>query len=57
MASLSKSVVDVRSIITSELKIKTVGAREMVQWLRALAAPPEDPLSIPSTHMASHNCR
>ena len=27
----------------------------MVQWLRALAALPEDPGSIPRTHMAAHN--
>jgi hypothetical protein len=27
----------------------------MAQWLRALAALPEDPSSIPSTHMADHN--
>ena len=31
-------------------------AGEMAQWLRALTAPPEDPGSIPSTHMAAHNC-
>jgi hypothetical protein len=29
--------------------------REMAQWIRALAVPPEDPYSIPSTHMAAHN--
>jgi hypothetical protein len=27
----------------------------MAQWLRALAAFPEDSSSIPSTHMADHN--
>jgi hypothetical protein len=27
----------------------------MAQWLRALAALPEDPGSISSTHMAAHN--
>ena len=31
-------------------------AREMVPWLRALAALTEDWGSIPSTHMAAHNC-
>jgi len=30
-------------------------AGEMVQWLRALAAFPEDSGSIPSTHMAAHS--
>ncbi|CAO2645611.1 hypothetical protein LEMLEM_LOCUS27546 [Lemmus lemmus] len=28
----------------------------MAQWLRALTALPKDPGSIPSTHMAAHNC-
>jgi hypothetical protein len=28
----------------------------MVQWLRVLAAFPEDPGSILSTHMAAYNC-
>ena len=28
----------------------------MVHWLRALTAVPEDWGSIPSTHMAAHNC-
>ena len=32
------------------------GAEEMAQQLRALTALPEDPGSIPSTHMAAHNC-
>jgi hypothetical protein len=29
---------------------------ETAQWLRALAALPEDLGSIPSTHTAAHNC-
>ncbi|CAH6901579.1 Dclk2 [Phodopus roborovskii] len=29
---------------------------EMAQWLRALAALPEDLGSVPSTHMATHSC-
>ena len=29
---------------------------EMAQWLRALVVLPEDPGSIPSTHMLIHNC-
>jgi hypothetical protein len=33
-----------------------MGAGEEAQWLRALAAFPEDPGSIPSAHMAAHNC-
>jgi hypothetical protein len=36
-------------------KIVNLGAREMAQWLKALAALPEAPSSIPSTHMAVHN--
>jgi hypothetical protein len=32
------------------------GAGEMAQWLGALAVFPEDPESIPSPHMAAHNC-
>ena len=31
-----------------------MGPREMVQWLRALAVLPEDPGSIPSTHMVAN---
>ena len=31
------------------------GVGEVAQWLRALAALPEDPGSIPSTHMTAHN--
>lgn len=31
-------------------------AGEMAQWLTALAILPEDPHSIPRTHMAAHNC-
>jgi len=27
----------------------------VAQWLRALASLPEDPGSVPSTHMAAHN--
>jgi hypothetical protein len=35
-------------------KIK-IGAGDMAQQLRALPALPENPGSIPSTHMAAHN--
>lgn len=31
-------------------------AWEMAQWLRAPAALPEDPGSLPSNHIAAHNC-
>ena len=41
--------------LRSVFKITMVGTGEMVQWLRALAPLPEDPGSIPSTHMAAHN--
>jgi hypothetical protein len=33
-----------------------LGAREMAQWLRTLASLSENPGSIPSTHIAAHNC-
>ena len=33
-----------------------VGAGEMAQRLRALTALPGDLGSVPSTHMAAHNC-
>jgi hypothetical protein len=32
------------------------GVGEMAQWLGALAALPEILSSIPSTHVAAHNC-
>ena len=41
-------------IFTSRFEL--YGAGEMAQWLRALAALPEDLGSNPSTHMAAHNC-
>jgi hypothetical protein len=28
----------------------------MAQWVRVLTALPEDPGSIPGTHMTAHNC-
>jgi hypothetical protein len=31
-------------------------AKEMAEWLRALAALPEDLGLIPSTHMVAYNC-
>ena len=49
--SLSLLVTEHRLIIK-----ENGGAGEMAQWLRALDALPEDPGSIPSTHMAVHNC-
>lgn len=33
------------------LKIQGLGAKEMGQWLGVLTAFPDDPGSIPSTHM------
>jgi hypothetical protein len=36
-------------------KIKSLGAGEMAQQLRAPAALPEVPSSIPSNHMVAHN--
>ena len=38
-------------------KKKKVGAGEMALWLRVLTALPEDPGSIPTTHMAVNSCR
>lgn len=40
---------------TQSQKSKTTGTGEMTQGLRALAALPEDPESIYSTHMVVHN--
>ena len=40
----------------SHLKRDTLGAGEMGQWLGPLMVLPEDLGSIPSTHMAAHNC-
>jgi hypothetical protein len=43
----------------SRMKIhskKVLRAGEMTQWLRALAALPEDPGSNPSTHTVVGNC-
>ena len=37
------------------LKIKLIRGGELAQWLRGLAALPENLGSIPSTHMAAHN--
>jgi hypothetical protein len=37
-------------------KYYCAGAGEMAHQLGALAALPEDQASIPSTHMAAHNC-
>jgi hypothetical protein len=42
-------------MVLLELESSSQGPEETVQWLRALAAPPEDPGSIPSTHLAAHN--
>jgi hypothetical protein len=33
-----------------------MGAREMDQWLRALATLVKDPDSVPSTHLVAHYC-
>lgn len=38
------------------LQGKKTGARKMAQQLKALAALPENPDSIPSTHVAVYNC-
>jgi hypothetical protein len=35
--------------------LRNIGAGEVAQWLKALAALPENPGSIPSTHMAADN--
>lgn len=32
------------------------GWKGMAQWLKALITFPEDPGTIPSTHLATHNC-
>jgi hypothetical protein len=41
----------------SEVHLKNTrfkGARELAQWLKTLAALPEDLGSVPSTHMVTH---
>ena len=48
------SVEEFKVGIVMPLEISLAG--EMTQWLRALAALPEDPSSIPSTHMAARAC-
>ena len=40
---------------TVNIVLKIIRAGEMSQQLRALAAFPEDPGSIPSTHMVAHS--
>ena len=41
----------------SEIRLEVIlGTGVIVQWLRALTDLPEDLGSIPSTHMAAHNC-
>jgi hypothetical protein len=41
--------------VSTMVKKQTLGAGEIVQWLRALTDLPKDPGSIRSTHMAVHN--
>ena len=41
---------------STSYKNKKPRAGELVQWLGALAALPQDWSLIPSTHMAVHNC-
>ena len=36
--------------LEEDAEVSTHRAREMAQWLRALAALPEDPSSVPNTH-------
>ena len=45
-----------KSVIYFTLKV-TKGTGEAAWLFRALAALPEDPGSIPGTHMAAHNCK
>ena len=44
-----------KHLIRGFIKNVCTGAEEMAQRLRALAALPEDPGSIPSAHMAADN--
>jgi hypothetical protein len=44
------------SLSLSEIKISYIGAEEMTPWLLALAVLSENPRSIPSIHVATHNC-
>ena len=43
-------------LVRAVLKMFVYRAREMAQQLRALSALPKILGSIPSTHMAAHNC-
>lgn len=43
-------------LIYCSCRIGRPGAVEMVQWLGALKALLENPGSIPSSYMATHNC-
>lgn len=45
-----------RRDVCEKNKKKYVGSGKMAQWLSVLATLPEDPGSIPSTYMATHNC-
>ena len=38
------------------LKMGSIGAGEMAQWLKALTVLPEDLGSMTRIHMVSHNC-
>ena len=46
----------VKIIYELVLENLSIGAGEVVQWLRVLTALPKDPGSIPSICMAPHNC-
>jgi hypothetical protein len=41
--------------LSKKIRWATLGAGEMVQWLRELTALPEDLGLIPSTYMVAHN--
>ena len=43
------------TVSSSEIKGMCHGVGGMAQWLKALAAIPEDPSSIPSTNMMANN--
>ena len=45
-----------KRIKTQAVDISKCVAGEMAQWLRALVVLVKDPGSIPSTHVAAHNC-
>jgi hypothetical protein len=52
----NKKIDVIQFFLKKKEKEKRKGPGEIAQQLRLLATLPEDPSSIPSNHMAAHNC-